>query len=87
MREVGGALMPERNQTVAGAYDRINSHEARCDERYKTINWKLNLLVSVMITMIGALLGWALLEVYTLQPLRTETVAHTVSQSYPQPGN
>ena len=62
--------MSEERQTVAGAYMKIAAHEQLCAERYRGINEKLSWVLGGMATMLLSLLAWALLQVYTLEPLR-----------------
>jgi len=78
--------MEEPRQTVSGAYDRISAHEDLCAERYRGIheglddvrNWLRWILTGVVGVLISVL-GWALFQVYSLEPLRqTQTIA-TVS--------
>jgi len=56
--------MSER-QTVAGAYDKIESHEQLCAERYRAINegmgdmkGTLNKVVWLAVSCLIALVGW-----------------------------
>lgn len=95
-------MTEEPRQTVAGAYDKIEGHEALCAERYEgiknsigdltktadelkgTLKWSARGIIALLISI----LGWALVQLYTLQPLRqttTATVSTTVSSVRPQP--
>lgn len=62
--------MIEERKTVAGAYAKMDSHELLCSERYKGINEKLNWLLRGVVVLFFGLLGWALVQLYTLEPLR-----------------
>jgi hypothetical protein len=71
--------MTEGRQTVAGAYLKIAGHEELCAERYRVIQDALADLKSVIRWVArgawaGAflLLAWALVQLYTLEPLRRE---------------
>lgn len=76
----------EERQTVAGAYAKIEAHEDLCAERYRTIYGLLRWILGILITATLGLLGWSLMEVYALQPLRqTQTVTVSSSSSGPPP--
>jgi len=62
--------MSEGRQTVAGAYMKIAAHEELCAERYRGINEKLSWVLRSMVGMLLALLAWALVQLYALEPLR-----------------
>jgi hypothetical protein len=57
-------------QTVAGAYLKIAAHEELCAERYRGINEKLSWVLRSLVGMLLALLAWALVQLYALEPLR-----------------
>lgn len=59
-------------QTVAGAYMKIAAHEELCAERYRGINEKLSWVLRSLVGMLLALLAWALVQLYALEPLRRE---------------
>lgn len=67
--------MTEARQTIAGAYLRIAAHEELCAERYRGINEKLSWMLGGMATMVMALLAWALVQLYALEPLRVRPAA------------
>ena len=56
--------------TAAGAYQMIAAHEVLCAERYRGLNEKLTLVLGTMASMVLALLGWALVQLYALEPMR-----------------
>jgi len=56
--------------TAAGAYQMIAAHEVLCAERYRGLNEKLTLVLGAMASMVLALLGWALVQLYALEPMR-----------------
>jgi hypothetical protein len=56
--------------TAAGAYQMIAAHEVLCAERYRGLNEKLTLVLGALASMVLALLGWALVQLYALQPMR-----------------
>lgn len=86
MRSVEAGAVLEERQTVAGAYAKIDAHEEICALRYKGIadalddlkSW-LRWIVSGVATIAVGLLGWALIQLYTLQPLRTQVTTTTLS--------
>lgn len=83
----------EERQTVAGAYAKINAHEDLCAERYEGIRdaikdvkgWLRWILTGVAGVLIS-LLGWALFQLYTLEPLRQPQTSVTVSTTSVAPG-
>lgn len=67
----------EERQSVSGAYAKIEGHEALCAERYEGIKNAISDLKSTakwsgrgIIALLVSILGWALVQLYTLQPLR-----------------
>ena len=62
--------MSGERQTVAGAYLKIAAHEELCAERYRGINEKLSWVLRSLVGMLLALLAWALVQLYALEPLR-----------------
>lgn len=62
--------MSGERQTVAGAYMKIAAHEELCAERYRGINEKLSWVLRSLVGMLLALLAWALVQLYALEPLR-----------------
>ena len=62
--------MSGERQTVAGAYLKIAAHEELCAERYRGINEKLSWVLRSLVCMVLALLAWALVQLYALEPLR-----------------
>ncbi|MDO9337907.1 MAG: hypothetical protein Q7T61_16040 [Caulobacter sp.] len=64
--------MSEGRRTVAGAYMMIAAHEQLCAERYRGINEKLSWVLRSLVGMLLALLGWALVQLYALEPLRRQ---------------
>lgn len=62
--------MSGERQTVAGAYLKIAAHEELCAERYRGINEKLSWVLRSLVGMLMALLAWALVQLYALEPLR-----------------
>lgn len=62
--------MSGERQTVAGAYLKIAAHEELCAERYRGINEKLSWVLRSLVGMVLALLAWALVQLYALEPLR-----------------
>ena len=64
--------MSGERQTVAGAYLKIAAHEELCAERYRGINEKLSWVLRSLVCMVLALLAWALVQLYALEPLRRE---------------
>ena len=62
-------------QTVAGAYMKMAAHEELCAERYRGINEKLSWVLRSLVGMLLALLAWALVQLYALEPLRREAVS------------
>ncbi len=66
--------MSGERQTVAGAYMKIAAHEELCAERYRGINEKLSWVLRSLVCMILALLAWALVQLYALEPLRSQRV-------------
>ena len=62
--------MNDGRQTVAGAYMKIAAHEELCAERYRGINEKLSWVLRSLVGMLLALLAWALVQLYALDPLR-----------------
>lgn len=62
-------------QTVAGAYMKIAAHEELCAERYRGINEKLSWVLRSLVGMLMALLAWALVQLYALEPLRRGDVS------------
>lgn len=78
--------MSEGRQTVAGAYMKIAAHEELCAERYRGINEKLSWVLRSLVGMLLALLAWALVQLYALDPLRKEpNVASPKASAYTQP--
>lgn len=83
----------EARQTVAGAYAKINAHEDLCAERYRGIHGAiaelkgfLRWISTGIVAVLVSLLGWALFQLYTLEPLRqTQTSSVTVSTSTATP--
>lgn len=72
-------------QTVAGAYMKIAAHEELCAERYRGINEKLSWVLRSLVGMLLALLAWALVQLYALEPLRPrEAHEHTRPVFQPQ---
>ena len=67
--------MSGERQTVAGAYMKIAAHEELCAERYRGINEKLSWVLRSLVGMLVALLAWALVQLYALEPLRTDRLA------------
>lgn len=70
----------EDRQTVAGAYALMHAHEELCAERYKGINEKLGWVLGGFGILILSLLGWAFIQLYTLEPLRI-AAAHQASRT------
>ena len=68
--------MSGERQTVAGAYLKIAAHEELCAERYRGINEKLSWVLRSLVGMLLALLAWALVQLYALEPLRRGAVSH-----------
>jgi hypothetical protein len=64
-------------QTVAGAMSRIAAHEAVCAERYRNIEWKMNVVLGGLGMVIMGMLGWLIVTVYTLEPLRAQAYSQT----------
>ncbi|WGM40800.1 hypothetical protein [Caulobacter sp. NIBR1757] len=64
--------MSGEHQTVAGAYLKIAAHEELCAERYRGINEKLSWVLRSLVCMVLALLAWALVQLYALEPLRSQ---------------
>ena len=64
--------MSGERQTVAGAYMKIAAHEELCAERYRGINEKLSWVLRSLVGMLVALLAWALVQLYALEPLRKQ---------------
>jgi hypothetical protein len=62
--------MPEPRPTAAGAYQRIEAHEALCAERYKGIEEKLHWLLAGLASLVFGLLAWMAVQLYALEPLR-----------------
>lgn len=65
--------MSAERQTVAGAYMKMAAHEELCAERYRGINEKLSWVLRSLVGMLLALLAWALVQLYALEPLRRGT--------------
>ncbi|MBX3479989.1 MAG: hypothetical protein KF842_06290 [Caulobacter sp.] len=63
--------MSEGRLSLAGAYQRLAAHEDLCAERYRGINEKLSWILGGLATMVLALLAWALVQLYALEPLRS----------------
>lgn len=59
-----------QEQSVAGAYDRIEAHEELCAERYRGINEKLGWVLGGMGATLVGLITWMAVQLYTLEPLR-----------------
>lgn len=66
--------MSGERQTVAGAYMKIAAHEELCAERYRGINEKLSWVLRSLVGMVLALLAWALVQLYAMEPLRRDTL-------------
>lgn len=62
--------MTDGRLTIAGAYQRLAAHEDLCAERYRGINEKLSWILGGLATVVLALLAWALVQLYALEPLR-----------------
>jgi hypothetical protein len=71
--------MAEDRQTVAGAYAKIEGHEALCFERYRSINEKLRWILSGLVMIFLGLLGWSMVQLYTLEPLRVSAQQRPVN--------
>ncbi len=74
----------EHPMTVAGAYAKIESHEQLCADRYANIYAMLKAILGALGMMFLGLLGWALIQVYTLQPLREHQQPVTVQMNQKQ---
>jgi predicted negative regulator of RcsB-dependent stress response len=79
--------MNER-QSVAGAYQKIESHEELCVERYDRINEKLGELTDgaktqnrLMVSVLLALLGWMALQLWNGQVVHPPTQTSTQTQT------
>lgn len=73
--------MSERPQTVAGAYDKIAAHEELCAERYRGINEKLTWVMAALVTLVLGFVGWAAVQLYTLEPLRVAAAARVQTEA------
>lgn len=62
--------MPIGDQSVTGAYAKIEGHEALCNERHNTINQKLNGIGAGIVIVALGMLGWMAIQLYTLEPVR-----------------
>lgn len=73
-------------QSVAGAFAKIEAHEDLCAERYTNIQsaiaemrgW-LRWIFTGVVSLLLAMLGWSLFQLYALEPLRTSQVTMNVS--------
>jgi hypothetical protein len=75
--------MSGERQTVAGAYLKIAAHEELCAERYRGINEKLSWVLRSLVGMLLALLAWALVQLYALEPLRRGPSGNPVASEAP----
>lgn len=73
-------------QTVAGAYAKIESHEVLCAERYANIHGRLDLLFKVIgwggalaATLAIALGGWSLSRLYDAQQQQNAALQQLIS--------
>ncbi|MDB5471312.1 MAG: hypothetical protein JWR84_2872 [Caulobacter sp.] len=75
--------MSGERQTVAGAYMKIAAHEELCAERYRGINEKLSWVLRSLVGMLLALLAWALVQLYALEPLRSGRLELPITEAPP----
>lgn len=66
---------------MAGAYAKIESHEELCANRYDGIKTAIAELKAIVLWILGGVaacvlgvLGWALIQLYTLEPIRERSV-------------
>lgn len=67
--------MTADRRTIAGAYLKIEAHEALCAERYKGIEEKLHWLLGGLASLVLGLLAWMAVQLYSLEPLRVQAAA------------
>ena len=72
--------MLDGEMTVAGAYAKIDSHEDLCAVRYKSMDEKINWILSGLGMMFIGLVAWMAIQLYTLEPLRAAAYASTSTQ-------
>ena len=77
--------MPVERMTVAGAYDKIEGHEALCAERYSRIHESIDeikggmrWIIGGLATIVMGLLAWMAVQLYSLEPLRIAAAARPV---------
>lgn len=75
--------MSSEHQILAGAYMKIAAHEELCAERYRGINEKLSWVLRSLVGMLLALLAWALVQLYALEPLRRSPAGNFVAPEGP----
>lgn len=74
---------PSVEAQLASIHEWISGHEKRCEDRLKSINDRLTWILGAIVGLVVGLLGWALLQLYILEPLRVLNAANAQQQQQP----